>query len=218
MTSSPRVGRANAPAGQLPLAPSTDQAVFNGVYDVLASCQTQDSRRLSRFSGFALILPSPSGYPKAMHTPPTAPLMGLTDTMAGVAREDSPMSTLPSPNGQPLVDLAVLRELEQQVDDPSIVVGFVHDFVDLWESRYERLAQALDPLDPDTALDALISIKTAAAMAGAVRLAGDARELGEAVKRGDEAAAKALLPILASCGQQTLLQLQEHYPKSKEQG
>ncbi|MFL4479337.1 Hpt domain-containing protein [Paeniglutamicibacter sp. ORCA_105] len=153
-----------------------------------------------------------------MHTPSTAPIMGLTDTMAGVAREDSPMSTLPSPNGQPLVDLAVLRELEQQVDDPSIVVGFVHDFVDLWESRYERLAQALDPLDPDTALDALISIKTAAAMAGAVRLAGDARELGEVVKRGDEAAAKALLPLLASCGQQTLLQLQEHYPKSKEQG
>jgi HPt (histidine-containing phosphotransfer) domain-containing protein len=151
-----------------------------------------------------------------MHTPPPAPLMGLTDTMAGVAREDSPMSTLPSPNGQPLVDFAVLRELEQQVDDHSIVVGFVHDFVDLWESRYDRLAQALDPLDPDIALDALISIKTAAAMAGAVRLSGDAREVEEAVKRGDEAAAKALLPTLASCGQQTLLQLQEHYPPPEQ--
>ncbi|GAA3323797.1 Hpt domain-containing protein [Paeniglutamicibacter sulfureus] len=128
------------------------------------------------------------------------------------------MSTLPSPNGQPLVDFAVLRELEQQVDDPSIVVDFVHDFVDLWKSRYERLAQALELLDPDTALDALISIRTAAAMAGAVRLAGVAREMGEAVKRGDEAAAVDLLPGLEVCGQQTLLQLQEHYPKPKEQG
>lgn len=153
-----------------------------------------------------------------MHTPSTAPLMGLTDTMAGVAREDSPMSTLPSPNGQPLVDFAVLRELEQQVDDLSIVLGFVHDFVDLWESRYERLAQTLDPLDPDTALDALLSLKTAASMAGAVRLAGDARELGEAVKRGDGAAAVDLLPGLEVCGQQTLQELQEQYIKQREQG
>jgi HPt (histidine-containing phosphotransfer) domain-containing protein len=153
-----------------------------------------------------------------MHTPPTAPLMGLTDTMAGVAREDSPMSTLPSPNGQPLVDFAVLRELEEQVEDRSIVLGFVHDFVELWESRYLRLAQALDHLDRDTALDALLSLKTAATMAGAVRLSKGAGELEEAVKRGDEAAAVDLLPGLEVCGRQTLLELQERYIRPLEQG
>lgn len=153
-----------------------------------------------------------------MHTPSTAPIMGPTDTMAGVAREDSPMSTSPLPNGQPLVDLAVLRELEQQVGDRSIVEGFVHDFVDLWESRYERLAQALDPLDPDTAREALLSLKTAASMAGAVRLSKDAGMLEEAVKRGDEVAAADLLLGLEVCGRQTLLELHERYIRPLEQG
>ena len=153
-----------------------------------------------------------------MLTQYTAPTMGLTDTMAGGTRKDTPMPTLPSPNGQPLVDLAVLRELEQQVNDRSIVVGFVHDFVDLWESRYERSAQALDPLDPDTALDALISIKTAASMAGALRLSRNADELEKAVKLGDENAAQVLLPKLKACGEQTLEELCNRYLKPLEQG
>lgn len=143
--------------------------------------------------------------------------MGFLGTMTGIVRKDSPMSILPPPNGQPLVDLAVLQELELQVQDQAVVLAFVHEFVDLWESRYARLAQALDPLDLEIALDVLLSIKTAAAMAGAVRLSEDAGALNDTVKTGDAAAAIVLLPKLESCAQQTLQELSDVYIKPLEQ-
>lgn len=148
-----------------------------------------------------------------MLTQSSAPNLGLTDAMAGVAEDDSPIFTLPSPNIAPLVDLAVLHELEQQVGDRATVLGFVHDFVDLWTSRYHRLVDGLELFDADATLDVLISIKASAAMAGAVRLSRDAEELERVVRCGDEAASSGLLPKLKACGEQTLRELGDRYLK-----
>lgn len=121
------------------------------------------------------------------------------------------MSSFPPPECPPLVDLAVLHELERQVDGRSAVLGFVRDFADLWEARYGRLAEALAAQDPDTALDVLLSLKAAAAMAGAVRLSGAAERIEEAVKCGEPGTAAEFLPLLASCGRETLQALRERY-------
>ena len=126
------------------------------------------------------------------------------------------MFCLPSRKSQPFVDLAVLHELEQQVNDRPTVLGFVRDFVDLWESRYDRLAEALEVSDPDAALDALVSIKASAAMAGALRLSQEAKELEDVVNSGGDRAANGLLPNLRACGQRSVQELWERYIKPLE--
>lgn len=153
-----------------------------------------------------------------MVSPSTYPLMGQPPTRAGGARRDSPMFSFLSPQGAPFIDLAVLHELEQQINDRSTVLAFVHDFVDLWESRYGRLVQSLKVSDPDAALDALLSIKTSSAMAGALRLSQEAKALEDTVKSGDHRAANGALPNLQACGQQTVRELCDRYIKQLEQG
>lgn len=142
---------------------------------------------------------------------PTAPLEGRPAAGVVVTREECPMTALPPPDEPPLVDVAVLHDLERQMDSRSVVLGFVRDFIQLWEPRYERLAQALALPDPDIALDALLSLKTAAAMAGAVRLSGETERLETAVKQADADRVAGLLPVLARCGGETIQALLELY-------
>lgn len=126
------------------------------------------------------------------------------------------MPSVPAPQGPSLVDLAILRELEHQLNDRAAALGFVRTFMDLWETRYDRLATALEPFDRDAALDTLLSIKASAAMAGAVRLSRHAEEMEHAINCGDDTAATRLLSNMQICGQQTMRELREYYIKPLE--
>ncbi|MBM6622432.1 Hpt domain-containing protein [Micrococcaceae bacterium RIT802] len=126
------------------------------------------------------------------------------------------MFSLPSPEEPPLVDLAILHDLEQQLDGRSAVLDFVGDFASLWAARYTRVAEALRTGDDEAALDALLSLKASASMVGAIRLAGRAEEIESAMKRGDVGDGKTFLPALSTCGQLTLHALETLYVRPSE--
>ncbi|GAB3528581.1 Hpt domain-containing protein [Arthrobacter monumenti] len=103
----------------------------------------------------------------------------------------------------PLVDLAVLRELEQQAGDPSVAQSFVRDFIKIWDQRYTRLSQAVELGDREARMDAVLSVKASSSMAGATRLAHLAAGLERLIRDGDVTLA-ALLPGIRTCGEQTI--------------
>lgn len=103
----------------------------------------------------------------------------------------------------PLVDLQVLRELEQQAGDPSVAQSFVRDFIRIWDHRYTRLVQTVELGGREARMDAVLSVKASSTMAGAARLAHLAGGLERLIRDGDTAAAAAL-PGIRTCGEQTI--------------
>ena len=81
----------------------------------------------------------------------------------------------PGPEGRgrelPLLDPAVLRELEDQLGAPDIAVGFARDYATLWGQRQGHLVAAVERQDRERALDAVISLKISSAMVGGLRMA-----------------------------------------------
>lgn len=77
-----------------------------------------------------------------------------------------------------LVDRSVLTELRADVGgDQAIVNAFVRNYVAMLPWRVARLHHALDNLDLDEALDAVLSLKTSSHMVGAICLRRLAAEL-----------------------------------------
>lgn len=113
------------------------------------------------------------------------------------------MDSTPMRKQLPLVDLGVLRELEQQMGDPSIAQLFIRDFIKIWDHRYTRLAQAIELGDREARMDAILSLKVSSTMAGASRLAYLAAGIEHLIRDGDLTVA-ALLPGIRTCGEQTI--------------
>lgn len=88
----------------------------------------------------------------------------------------------------PVIDTDALGRLREQLGDPEIMRGFLRRYESMLEQRLERLQHALDAQDHDDWMDAVLSLKTSSAMAGATALAHLSAELQDCLtKRPPEA-------------------------------
>ena len=77
-----------------------------------------------------------------------------------------------------LVDPTVLTGLQAELGgDRSIVTRFVRNYIDLLPWRVDRLNVALNNLDMEDAMDAVLSLKTSSHMVGAICMSRLATEL-----------------------------------------
>lgn len=140
---------------------------------------------------------------------------------------DSPLPgvTLPAPPGPsaamgssleaagllPLIDAAVLDELEDELAGSGLAQRFARDYAAMWDLRLARLGTAVDSQDEASALDAVISLKISSAMVGGVRLAKLAELLEGLIRQGDFAQGQALMAGVARDGARTVSELQATY-------
>lgn len=111
----------------------------------------------------------------------------------------------------PLLDISVLRELEDEVKEP-LIRNFVRDYLSMWEIRRERLATALTLLEGrDQAMDAVISIRVSSAMIGGGQLTKVAAALEDQVREGPLPLDGTALADLMQCGQATMEELRLRY-------
>lgn len=111
----------------------------------------------------------------------------------------------------PLVDQAVLKELEEQLDGPTVAMRFARDYTDLWEQRFRRLASAVARQDRAAAMDAVISLKISSAMVGGLRLAWLAEQLEHFIRREDYDGGHSVLAEVAEHGGKTVRELRFMY-------
>ena len=77
-----------------------------------------------------------------------------------------------------LVDPTVLTELQAELGgDQAIISTFVRNYVDLLPWRVDRLHHAVEKLDIEDAMDAVLSLKTSSHMVGAICMSRLATEL-----------------------------------------
>ncbi len=77
-----------------------------------------------------------------------------------------------------LVDRTVLTELQAELGgDQAIICAFVRNYVALLPWRVSRLHRALENLDMEEAMDAVLSLKTSSHMVGAICMNRLATEL-----------------------------------------
>lgn len=107
----------------------------------------------------------------------------------------------------PLLDLAVIQELDEELGESSLSRTFALDYASLWEQRRNRLARSLEREDVKAALDSVISLKVSSAMVGAVRLAHLAAQLEAAVRKGYSQEMTTLLAVIALHGTDTVSEL-----------
>lgn len=111
----------------------------------------------------------------------------------------------------PLVDAAVLQDLEEQLGQPDIARNFANDYAAMLGQRQRRLVASVGREDRAAALDAVISLKVSSAMVGGLRLAHLAERLEAAVREGDLQDGAAQLAVIAINGRATVKQLQLRY-------
>lgn len=139
------------------------------------------------------------------------------DGGAGIAHTPPQSTAAPGPASSrddvelPLVDLAVLQDLEEQLAHPAVARNFARDYAALWTQRYQKLAAAVDRQDASAALDAAISMKIASAMVGGLRLARLAEQLEEFIRSGDLENGHALIAAVEAHGSATVKELQDTY-------
>lgn len=139
------------------------------------------------------------------------------DEGAGLVPAPSQPTAAPGPASYlddadlPLVDLAVLQDLEEQLAHPAVAQKFARDYATLWSQRHQKLAAALKRQDAAAALDAVISMKIASAMVGGLRLSRLAEQLEEFIRRGDLENGHALIAAVELHGSATVKELQDNY-------
>jgi len=111
----------------------------------------------------------------------------------------------------PLVDAAVLEELEDELAGSGLAQRFARDYAAMWDQRRSRLAAAVDSQDSDSALDAAISLKISSAMVGGLRLAKLAELLEGLIRRGDFGQGQVLMERVAYDGGMTVSELRATY-------
>jgi HPt (histidine-containing phosphotransfer) domain-containing protein len=112
---------------------------------------------------------------------------------------------------EPVLDLSVLRELEEELGGSGVAHNFARDYISIWEKRLRYLERSVEDNDPDAAMDAALSLKNSALMVGATRLAKLAIEVQRLVKGGDLAGVQQLLPAVARAGALTVKELKLGY-------
>jgi hypothetical protein len=112
---------------------------------------------------------------------------------------------------EPILDLSVLRELEDEMGGTGVARNFARDYISIWDKRLRYLERSVEDNDPDAAMDAALSLKNSALMIGATRLAKLAIEVQRLVKCGDLARVQQLLPAVARAGELTVRELKLGY-------
>jgi len=77
----------------------------------------------------------------------------------------------------PVLDGDALHRLGEQLGSSDVLCGFLRHYLALLDQRIARLERALTCSDQDDWLDAVLSLKTSSAMAGAQALAEQAADL-----------------------------------------
>ncbi|MEW1805661.1 Hpt domain-containing protein [Pseudarthrobacter sp. NPDC080039] len=111
----------------------------------------------------------------------------------------------------PLIDAAVLDELEDELAGSGLARRFARDYAAMWDVRLARLGTAVDSEDEASALDAVISLKISSAMVGGIRLARLAELLEGLIRQGDFARSQAMMADIAQDGALTVSELQATY-------
>lgn len=111
----------------------------------------------------------------------------------------------------PLVDAAILAELDDELAGSGLAQSFARDYAAMWDQRYTRLAQAVTSQDSAAALDAVISLKITSVMVGGLRLAKLAELLEALIRQGEFGQGQLLLKRLAKDGGQTISELRATY-------
>jgi len=118
-------------------------------------------------------------------------------------RGQAPAGT-PRPVGAPSARALQAAEPHVLSDAQHACIAFLRFYVDLWPSRWERLAAAVTAGDRDAALDACLSVKSSAAMVGALRLSAAAAQLESAIRGGHGEAARFLLAGIGETGERSM--------------
>jgi hypothetical protein len=113
--------------------------------------------------------------------------------------------------GLPLVDLTVLRQLEEELGDSEVARSFARDYIGIWDKRIQYLVQSVADNDADAAMDAVLSLKNSAFMVGGARLAALAAELELIIRNGGLPSAQERVAGIAETGQATIQALQQCY-------
>jgi len=111
----------------------------------------------------------------------------------------------------PLIDAAVLEELEDELAGSGLAQRFARDYAAMWDLRLARLGTAVDSEDEASALDAVISLKISSAMVGGLRLARLAELLEGLIRQGDFVRGQAMMAGVAQDGARTVSELQSTY-------
>ncbi len=83
----------------------------------------------------------------------------------------------------PVLDTEALRRLGDDLGDAEILGGFLRRFLALLEQRIERLERSLTAHDHESWMDAVLSLKTSSAQAGARALSELAARVEKAAER-----------------------------------
>lgn len=111
----------------------------------------------------------------------------------------------------PLVDTAILRELEEQLDGSELARRFARDYAAMWDQRCSKLASAVQNQDLEATLDAVISLRITSAMVGGLRLARLAEILESVIRQGDFSQGLKIMERITANGSKTVSELQSHY-------
>jgi hypothetical protein len=125
--------------------------------------------------------------------------------------EDGQQDGAQDDSQEPVVDLSVLHELEEEMGGTRVAYNFARDYISIWDKRLRYLERSVEDNDPDAAMDAALSLKNSALMVGATRLATLAIEVQRLVKSGDLAGVRRLLPLVARTGALTVRELKLGY-------
>jgi hypothetical protein len=107
-----------------------------------------------------------------------------------------------------LLDPVALRSLLSQVGgDKRSHRRFMLDFVSLWDTRSQRLMNALTRADVEDAHIVLLGIRSSSVMLGAVGVLGEADAMHAALRSGDLDACRGGLPRLLQTGAATCREL-----------
>lgn len=156
-----------------------------------------------------------AGFSFPQGSPAHGPCAGGTPQVQWRAAQGSTLGTAALPGvpaghrggNAPLLDPSVLAELDEDV--PGAATRFASAFIRLWDSRSSRLEQAPRSGDPAAALDAVLSVKSSSALAGALRLSSHAAGLELALRTGTGDVVLLCGDLLA-CGEETLSALGGH--------
>lgn len=99
--------------------------------------------------------------------------------MTGTLRRHRPV---PVNDVKARLDLSVVSDLADQLDCPALALAFLRDFLALLPGRMERIRASLIEQDPEKALDAVISLKTTAAMTGAHHIMACCRTVEQLIR------------------------------------
>lgn len=117
--------------------------------------------------------------------------------------------------GLPILDLTVLRELEEDMGGSGAARAFAKDYIGIWAKRLAYLERSVADNDPELAMDAVLSLKNSAFMVGGSRLASLAMESERLIRAGDLPALRMLLPVVAQTGVQTVTALKRTYLRGR---